>query len=102
MADQRPIPTASNKQAETLTRLTLRAIRRRHRRYIAIRNATREMGQLVALLHTAAVDERVDSGTRLMRDLRAVIATLMHRIDEIQQEEDGDRAREWELWRGVY
>ncbi|KAJ6180192.1 hypothetical protein N7519_010653 [Penicillium mononematosum] len=37
----------------------------------------------------------VDSGAQLMRDLRDVIATLIHQLAEIQREEDSDRVLRW-------
>jgi hypothetical protein len=65
VADQRPIPTANDEQLEVLARLRVRAARRRHRRCIALRDASRQIAELAALLHTAGADERVNSGARL-------------------------------------
>jgi hypothetical protein len=101
VADQRLIPTPSDERYKVLARLRVRATRRRHRRYVALRAATRAMELLTGLLYRSTEDVRVDAGTLLMRDLRNIVATLIPRLNELQEEEDSDRSREWEIWRGT-
>lgn len=98
MANERPIPTPTGDELETLTQLRLRAARRDRVRGFALQEAYDILGYLQANMGATPILCRSYSGVLTLLLVEGRIAQVSRRITRLRAEEIRDTAVERELW----
>lgn len=98
MANERPIPTPTGDELETLTQLRLRAARGHRVRELALQEAYDILGYLQANMGATKILCRSDSGVLTILLVEERIGQVLRRITRLRAEEIGDTAVERELW----